>query len=254
MPHFAANLTMMFTEWEFLDRFQAAADAGFKAVEFLFPYEHPADKIAEQLRRNRLQQALFNLPPGDWNAGDRGLAALPARQQEFADSVDMALEYAGTLGVPRLHMMAGIADPSDKPAQASYESAIDLAAGKSAEQGVNLLIEPINTRSVPGYFLRDFNTARHLIARLNLPNLYLQFDIFHRQILHGDVTIGLQELLPITDHIQIASVPLRHEPDQGELDYTHIFSELDRLEYPGYVGCEYTPRNGTLQGLGWFKV
>ena len=252
MPNFAANLTMMFTERDFLDRFQAAADAGFQAVEFLFPYDHPADQIAERLRRNGLTQALFNLPPGDWQAGERGLAALPHRRDDFRASVSRALDYAGTLGVARLHMMAGLADPDDPTAQAAYESAALFAAERCAEQHINLLLEPINTRSVPGYFLRDFNTAARLIADWNRPNLRLQFDVFHRQIIHGDVTIGLQEMLPITDHIQIASVPNRHEPDGGELNYAHVFRTLDQAGYQGYVGCEYTPRNGTLEGLGWF--
>jgi len=251
MPRFAANLTMMFTEWVFLDRFQAAADAGFSAVEFLFPYNHPADHIAERLRQNNLTQALFNLPPGDWSAGDRGLAALPHRKAEFRDSVLQALDYAGTIGVPRLHMMAGLAEPEDSTAQAAYESSVRIATESCAAQNINLLLEPINTRSVPGYFLRDFNTAAALIARLNLPNLCLQFDVFHRQIIHGDVTTGLQDLLPITDHIQIASIPDRNEPDGGELDFRYIFQTLDILGYQGYVGCEYNPRTNTLAGLGW---
>ncbi|MBV1865679.1 MAG: hydroxypyruvate isomerase family protein [Rhodobacteraceae bacterium] len=253
MPKFAANLTMMFTEWDFLDRFQAASDAGFAAVEYLFPYDFSADAIAECLRQNNLTQALFNLPPGDWEAGDRGLAALPERADDFRQSVTRALDYAGTIGVERLHMMAGVADSASAEALACYKVSARYAVEKCADKGLNLLLEPINNRSVPGYFLNDFNMAAQVISDLKMPNLKLQFDIFHRQIIHGDVVIGLQESLPITDHIQIASIPSRHEPDGEELNYPFVFAELDRLEFQGYVGCEYNPRGKTLDGLQWFE-
>jgi len=250
MPKFAANLTMMFTEWGFLDRFQAAADAGFEAVEYLFPYDFSADAIAERLRQNNLSQALFNLPAGDWAAGDRGLAALPDRADEFQETVTKSLDYATIIGVKRLHMMAGIAGID---ALETYKTSTKYAAEQCLEQGLNLLLEPINNRSVPGYFLNDFKMAAQVIETLDLPNLKLQFDIFHRQIIHGDVIIGLQELLPIIDHIQVASIPSRHEPDGGELNYPFVFSELDRLGFQGYVGCEYNPRGKTLDGLQWFE-
>lgn len=251
MPRFAANLTLMFNEWSFLDRFDAAAEAGFTAVEYLFPYEHPPEAVAERLKRNGLTQALFNLPPGDWAAGDRGLAALPERAAEFRASLERALPYIEATGVGRVHLMSGLA-PREDATLAAYRSAVTLAAESLAARGVTLLLEPINGRDMPGYFLNDFALAEALIGELALPNLKLQFDIYHRQILHGDVTKALQRLLPITGHIQIASVPSRNEPDGEELNYPFLFAELDRLGYDGFVGCEYRPRAGTREGLGWF--
>ncbi|MGK9236687.1 hydroxypyruvate isomerase family protein [Inquilinus limosus] len=252
MPRFAANLSLMFTEWDFLDRFDAAAGAGFTAVEYLFPYEHPPEAIAQRLSRNGLTQALFNLPPGDWAKGERGLAALPERAEEFRASVATALTYAEATGVGRVHMMSGNADPADPRAQRAWRDAVSLAAEAFAEKGVDVLLEPLNTRDMPGYFLGDFNRASALIQELGLPNLKLQFDCYHRQILHGDVTMALRALLPITGHVQIASVPGRHEPDIEELNYPFLFQELERLGYAGFIGCEYRPRAGTLEGLGWF--
>ncbi|PDV87688.1 hydroxypyruvate isomerase [Rhizobium sp. H4] len=253
MPAFAANLTMMFNEWEFLDRFDAAADAGFSAVEYLFPYEAAPEAIAERLARNNLRQALFNLPPGDWGAGERGIAALPGRFDDLKADVERALDYAAATGVGRLHLMAGIADPHDQEAAAAYRRSVAYTAGRLAENGIDLLLEPINGRNMPGYFLNDFAAAERLIAESDLPNLKLQFDIYHRQILHGDIAMALRRLLPITGHIQIASVPSRNEPDGEELNYPYLFGEIDRLGYDGFIGCEYIPRGQTLDGLGWFK-
>jgi 2-dehydrotetronate isomerase len=253
MPVFAANLTMMFTELPFLDRFDAAADAGFAAVEYLFPYEVPPEAIAERLARNSLEQALFNLPPGDWAAGERGIAALPGRFDALKSDVDKALDYAAATGAKRLHLMAGLADPRDREAASCYRRSVAYTAGRLADEGIDLLIEPINGRNMPGYFLNDFGTAERLIAELALPNLKLQFDIYHRQILHGDVAMALRHLMPVTGHIQIASVPSRNEPDGEELNYRYLFEEIDRLGYGGFVGCEYNPRGQTLDGLGWFK-
>ncbi|MFO1075702.1 MAG: 2-oxo-tetronate isomerase [Geminicoccaceae bacterium] len=251
MPRFAANLSLMFTEWDFLDRFDAAAGAGFPAVEFLFPYEHPPAAIAQRLARNGLTQALFNLPPGDWAAGERGLAALPERFAELEAGVETALAYAEATGCRRLHLMAGLAEPADAEAGASYRRAVAHAAERLARHGIDLLLEPINGRDMPGYFLRDFAQAERLIAELGLPNLKLQFDLYHRQILHGDVTMALRHLLPITGHVQVASVPSRHEPADEELNFPFLFAELDRLGYDGFIGCEYRPRAGTTAGLGW---
>lgn len=251
MPRFAANLTMMFNEWPFLDRFAAAADAGFAAVEFLFPYDHPPDAIAQRLQRHRLTQALFNLPPGDWNAGERGLAALPGRFDEIKAGVETALDYAAATGVKRLHLMAGLAPRQDKAAVDSYRRAVAWTAERVGKDGIDLMVEPINGRDMPGYFLNDFAFAEALIRELALPNLKLQFDIYHRQIIHGDVTVALRAMLPITGHIQIASIPSRHEPMSEELNDAFLFAELDRLGYGGFVGCEYRPRAGTLEGLGW---
>ncbi|WP_064693141.1 2-oxo-tetronate isomerase [Rhizobium aegyptiacum] len=252
MPVFAANLTMMFNEWAFLDRFDAAADAGFAAVEYLFPYEASPEAIAERLARNNLQQALFNLPPGDWAAGERGIAALPGRFDALKADVDKALDYAAATGVGRLHLMAGIADRHDD-SSSRYRRSVTYTAERLAEKGIDLLLEPINGRNMPGYFLNDFNAAERLIAECGLPNLKLQFDIYHRQIIHGDVVMALRRLLPITGHIQIASVPSRNEPDGEELNYPYLFGQIDHLGYGGFIGCEYIPRSHTLDGLGWFK-
>jgi hydroxypyruvate isomerase len=253
MPHFAANLTMMFNEVPFLDRFDAAAKAGFSAVEFLFPYEHPPEAIGERLKRNGLTQALFNLPPGDWVAGEKGFAALPDRFADMQQSLRTALPYARATGVKRLHLMAGIAERGDPKAVAAFRRSVTWAAEFLAGQGLDLVIEPINARNVPGYFLNDFAFARDLIADLDLPNLKLQFDIYHCQIIHGDVTMRLRDMMPVIGHIQIASIPSRHEPDGEELNYPFLFEELDRLGYGGFVGCEYNPRGNTVEGLGWFK-
>ncbi len=253
MPKFAANLSMMFTEHAFLDRFDAAAEAGFAAVEYLFPYEHAPAAIAERLKRNNLTQALFNLPPGDFAAGERGLAALSGRAEEFRESVDRALEYAAATGVKRVHMMAGLASSHDPRALVTYQGALELAARKLGDAGVDLVIEPINARNMPGYFLDDFGFAEKIIADSGMANVKLQFDIYHRQIMHGDVTMALRRLMPITGHVQIASVPSRNEPDGEELNYPFLFEELDRLGYDGYIGCEYNPRGRTTDGLGWFR-
>jgi 2-dehydrotetronate isomerase len=251
MPKFAANLTMMFTEWDFLDRFKAAADVGFDAVEFLFPYDHTPEKVADQLIQNGLKQALFNLPPGNWASGERGVAALPERAEEFQKSVQTALEYATALKVPTLHVMSGIADKANVFAVASYRAAVEYACAWAAPHGINIVIEPINARDMPGYFLNDFNFAANLIADMALPNLKLQYDVYHRQIIHGDVLMSIEKLMPIIGHVQIASVPKRHEPFTGELDDARIFQHLDALGYQGFVGCEYRPANGTIAGLGW---
>lgn len=252
MPNFAANLSMMFTEWPFLDRFAAAADAGFAAVEYLFPYEFAPEEIGARLERHQLTQALFNLPPGNWAAGERGLAALPDRFDELNAGLETALAYIEATGVKRVHLMAGLADRADVKAGSAYRRSVARVAERLAPLGVDLLLEPINSRNMPGYFLNDFNTAARLIEELALPNLKLQFDLYHRQILHGDVTMALSALLPISGHVQIASVPSRQEPDGEELNYPFLFDKLDRLGYQGFVGCEYNPRGQTLDGLGWF--
>jgi hydroxypyruvate isomerase len=253
MPRFAANLSMMFTEVPFLDRFDAAAKAGFTAVEFLFPYEHPAEAIGERLRRNGLTQALFNLPPGNWEAGEKGFAALPERFSDLKQSLATALPYAKATGVKRVHLMAGIANRGDAKAAEAFYRSVAWAAEFFAPHGLDVVIEPINPRNVPGYFLNDFTFARDLINELKIPNLKLQFDIYHCQIIHGDVTMRLREMMPIIGHIQIASIPSRNEPDGEELNYPFLFAELDRLGYGGFVGCEYHPRGKTTDGLAWFK-
>jgi hydroxypyruvate isomerase len=252
VPKFAANLSMMFNEWPFLDRFDAAAQAGFTAVEYLFPYDHPADAIAARLARNRLTQALFNLPPGDWAAGERGLASLPDRFEQLKAGVETALGYAAATGVKRVHLMAGLADRSDPKAVDAYRAAVCWTSERLAREGLEVVLEPINKRDMPQYFLNDFAFAEALIRDLARPNLKLQFDIYHRQIMHGDVIMALRHFLPMIGHIQVASVPSRHEPAGEELNDLFVFDELDRLGYDGYVGCEYRPRAGTVDGLGWF--
>lgn len=253
MPKFAANLTLMFNELPFLERFKAAAHAGFGAVEYLFPYDFPPQLIAEKLADASLKQALFNMPPGDWAAGDRGLASLPERNTEFKDSLSKAVAYASIIGTPLLHMMAGLA-PSDQPtAIATYRDNLKRAADATGESGIGLVIEPINRRDMPGYFLNDFERAVDLIHSLGHPNVRLQFDIYHRQIMHGDVITGLRSLAAVIGHIQIASVPWRHEPTTGELNDLLIFREIDAIGYRGFVGCEYRPMAKTEDGLGWLQ-
>lgn len=254
MPKFAANLSMMFNEWDFLDRFAAAADAGFEAVEFLFPYHYSPEVIAHHLTRHRLTQALFNLPPGNWEAGERGLAALPQRREEFRASLAMALHYAEATSVKRLHLMSGLASRDDPAALASYKEALVFACETVVPLGIDILIEPINGRDMPSYLMNDFHFAAALITEMGLPNLRLQFDIYHRQILHGDVMKGLESLLPMIGHIQIASIPNRNEPGTGELDDGRIFRHLDSLGYDGYVGCEYRPAAETSGGLAWMTI
>jgi 2-dehydrotetronate isomerase len=253
MPKFAANLSMMFNEVPFLDRFAAAADCGFTAVEYLFPYEHPAELVAERLQAAGLAQALFNMPPGDWAAGERGMAALPGREADFAAALDTAIAYAKVIGTPLLHMMAGLAPATDPAAIATYRENLKRATDRTGEAGVGLVIEPINGRDMPGYFLNDFNRAVDLIAEMDAAHVKLQFDVYHRQILHGDVIMALRQMAPVIGHFQIASVPERHEPLTGELDDRRIFAEIDAIGYQGYVGCEYRPAAGTREGLGWMS-
>lgn len=249
MPRFAANLSMMFTERPFLDRFDAAAAAGFGAVEFLFPYEHPASVMRGALDRNGLALALFNAPPGDWQRGERGLAALKGREAEFRDSIARALDYAAVLDPGRLHIMAGIA--AGPEARATYIENLSWAA--AAARGRRLCIEPINSRDMPGYHLSTSTDAVAVLDAVGAANLGLQFDLYHAQIMEGDLTRRLERLMPRIAHVQIAGVPERHEPDTGEVNFPHLFAVLDRLGYDGFVGCEYRPAGRTEQGLGWFR-
>lgn len=252
MPRFAANLNWMFTEWKLADRFAAAADAGFAAIEMLYPYELPPDVLAAKLARHRLTPALFNMAFGDSNAGERGLAALPDRFPELQEAVRTALVYARATGAKRFHLVAGKADRHDPCAETAYRKAVTFAAETLGPDGIEVVLEPINNRDIPGFFLNDFDVAETLIRDLALANVRLQFDIYHRQILHGDVAVALARLMPLIGHVQIASVPSRNEPDGEELNYPFLFGELDRLGHAGFVGCEYRPRTTTLEGLGWF--
>lgn len=252
MPRFAANLSLMFTELPFLERFAAARRAGFAAVEFLFPYEFPAGEIGTRLRSLGLEQALFNLPPGDWAAGERGVACLAGREAEFAAGLETAKAYVEATGARRVHLMAGCAPRDDGAALRRYKDAIRRACDLYAPLGVTIVIEPLNRRQVPVYLLDDYDFAAELIADLGIANLGLQFDIYHCQILHGDITTRMRAMMPIIRHVQVASVPSRNEPMSEELNDAFLFAELDRLGYDGFIGCEYNPKAGTEAGLGWF--
>lgn len=254
MPAFAANLTMMFTEHAFPDRFEAAARAGFDAVEFLFPYDYAADELAALAARHGLTVALFNMPPGDWAAGERGMAALPGREAEFADNARIALSYALALGARRVHAMSGITRGLDPQAcRATFVSNMRMAADLFAPHGITLLVEALNTRDVPAYFVAHQRDAAALCAAVDRPNISVQLDLYHAQIMDGDLTRLIEELSGRFAHVQIASVPDRHEPDEGEIAYDHVFDVLDRVGYTGHVGCEYNPRAGTVAGLGWLR-
>jgi hydroxypyruvate isomerase len=254
MPRFAANLTMMFNEVPFLDRFEAAARAGFDAVEFLFPYDVPEEEIAGVLHTARVRNVLFNLPPGDWGAGERGIAAIPGREREFEASVATALRYARALDTPTLHAMAGIVPAgADRAAwRATYVANLRRAARALAAEGRRLVIEPINARDMPGYFLQRQDEAHAIREEVGEPNLLIQMDLYHAQIVEGDLTVKLRWWAKHIGHVQIASVPDRHEPDHGEVYYPHVFAVLDEVGYAGWVGCEYRPAGDTVAGLGWF--
>lgn len=254
MPRFAANLSMMYTEFDFLDRFAAAAQDGFRYVEFLFPYDFAPEVVAARLREAGLRQALFNLPPGDWAAGERGMAAIPGREAEFLRSVDQARRYADALDPPNLHAMSGrIPHGADPVAmRRTLVSNLRTAARAVAEDGRTLLIEPLNTRDNPGYFLTTQEQAQALLADVGEPNLKIQFDLYHCQIMQGDLIHRMKHGMDGIGHIQIAGVPDRHEPDTGELSLPGLCAALDGLGYAGVVGCEYRPRQGTRAGLGWF--
>jgi 2-dehydrotetronate isomerase len=253
---FAANLTMMFNEVPFPERFAAAADAGFKGVEFLFPYDYPGVELAELLHVNRLQNVLFNLPPGDWTAGERGLAALPGREEEFRAGVAQAIAYARALGTPQLHAMAGVVPAGAEHAllRKTYVENLRYAASETHRYGIGLLIEPINTRDIPGYFLQTQAEAHRIREQVGAPNLKVQMDVYHLQIMEGDIATKMRHYLPHIGHIQIAGVPGRNEPDSGEVNYAYLFCLLDELGYEGWLGCEYRPAKGTLEGLGWIHA
>lgn len=249
MPRFAANLSFLFTELPFLDRFQAAAKAGFKAVEFMFPYDFDPPEITARLDANGLQMALFNLPPGRWEKGERGLAGVPGREAEFARSVDLALRYAEALACPKLHCMAGCVTQGAE--RGTYVRNLRLAAARAADAGVAILIEPINTRDMPGYLLTRTGEAANVIAEVGTASLRLQLDIYHRHIMEGAATAAIAEFAPLVGHYQIAAPPDRGEPDSGDVDFRAIFAAIDATGYDGFVGCEYRPRGETLAGLVW---
>ena len=255
MPKFAANLSMMYQEHDFLERFGAAAKDGFRGIEFLFPYEHPAADIRARLDSHGLTQALFNGPPGDWAAGERGIASLPGREDEFRRSVATALEYARVLGNDRVHIMAGLIRPGEDRAlhRATYVRNLEYAAKTAASAGITIVIEPINTRDIPGFFLNRQDEAHTLCAEIGASNLKVQMDFYHCQIVEGDLAMKLRKYIGGVGHVQIAGVPARNEPDVGEINYPYLFRLLDELGYAGWVGCEYRPKGKTSEGLGWLK-
>jgi hydroxypyruvate isomerase len=255
MPKFAANLSFIFQEVEFLDRFAAAAVCGFKAVEYLGAYDHPPETVAAQLEKHGLSQALFNTPPGNWSAGERGLAALPGREAEFRAGIDKAMIYAKATRCRLLHAMAGLVPEGADRAEAQriYIANLRFAAERLAPEGVTVIIEPINTRDIPGYFLNTTTQAMAVIDRVGHPNLQLQLDLYHVQIMEGDLAHRIRSLAGRYPHIQIAGNPGRHEPDVGEINYPFLFDLLDEIGYSGWIGCEYRPKGETRAGLGWAR-
>jgi hydroxypyruvate isomerase len=255
MPRFAANLTMLFNEVGFLDRFGAAARAGFTGVEYLFPYDYDRKQIRALLDEHRLKQVLHNLPAGNWSAGERGIACHPDRTTEFSAGVDRAIEYADALECRLVNCLAGITPAGVDPARAraTLVENLRLAARRLESAGITLLIEPINTRDIPGFFLQRTSQALDIIAEVGSTNLRLQYDIYHMQIMEGDLAATIQSNLKTIAHIQLADNPGRHEPGTGEINYEFLFGHIDRLGYAGWIGCEYTPAAGTAEGLGWAR-
>ena len=267
MPRFAANLSMLYNEHAFLDRFAAAAKDGFQAVEYLFPYAFEPKELAQRLADNGLRQVLFNAPPGNWDAGERGIACLPGREAEFRSGFAQALAYAEALNCPRVHVMAGLAPQGVERArlQAAYEANLAWAAELAAAAGRDVLIEPINTRDIPGFFLNRQDEAHAVVQAVGAANLKVQMDLYHCQIVEGDVATKIRQYLPTgrVGHIQIAGVPERHEPDVGELHHPYLFKVIDEVSaacgWDGWVGCEYRPARGTQpmatsDGLGWLRA
>jgi 2-dehydrotetronate isomerase len=267
MPKFAANLSMLYAELDFLDRFEAAARDGFKAVEYLFPYAHDSADLAARLKAHGLQQVLFNAPPGDWEQGERGLACLPGREVDFRSGIERALAYATALDCPRVHVMAGLipVGMEREAVRPTYVGNMRWAAAVAAKHNVDLLIEPINTRDIPRFFVNRQDHAHELIAEIGAPNVKVQFDLYHCQIVEGDVAMKIRQYLPTgrVGHFQIAGVPERHEPDVGEVNYPYLFGVIDEVarqcNWDGWVGCEYRPARGaqlgaTSAGLGWLRA
>ena len=255
MLKFAANLSLLFTEAPFLQRFERAAAVGFRGVECLFPYTFDAADLARELERNGLEQVLINAPPGDWNAGDRGTAALPSRREEFRRSVETALAYARRLGCRRVHVMAGVLpEGADRSVcERTFVANLQFAADKAATDGITILVEALNDRDVPGYLVEHQSVAMHLVRAVDRPNVAVQLDYYHAQIMDGDLTRLTETLGSAIGHVQVSSVPDRREPDHGEIHFPHLFEVLERIGYDGWIGCEYHPRGETEAGLGWLR-
>ena len=253
MPRLAANLTMLFNEVDFPDRFEAASRAGFEGVEYLFPYAYDKDMLAEKLHGNGLTQALHNLPAGDWDAGERGIGCLPDRVGEFQDGVGAAIEYASALGCTQINCLAGVPPEGadDDTLRETLDGNLSFAASKLKDAGIALLVEPINTRDIPGFYLTRTAQALSVIDEVGSDNLWLQYDVYHMQIMEGDLVPTIEAHLSAIRHVQIADNPGRNEPGTGEINYDFVLAELDRLGYAGWVGCEYKPLTTTEEGLGW---
>jgi hydroxypyruvate isomerase len=255
MPKLAANLTFLFTELAFPDRFQAAAEQGFKAVEYMFPYEYDAYLLRQKLDDHGLVQVVHNLPAGNWAGGDRGIACQPDRVAEFEAGVEKAIEYATVLGCPQLNCLAGIRPPDvdEKDARNTLVGNLRYAAPRLKAAGLKLLIEPINTRDLPNFFLCRTAQALDIIDAVGADNVFVQYDVYHMQVMGGDLAPTIERHLPRIGHIQIADSPGRHEPGTGEINYTFLLGFMDRVGYAGWIGCEYNPAQGTEAGLGWTK-
>ncbi len=255
MPRFAANLSLLFTEQPFLDRFEHAARAGFKAVEFLFPYEWEAAEIRSRLDAHGLQLVLHNLPPGDWNAGERGMACHPGREAEFRASVAQGIAYAQALGVGQLNCLSGMkpAGVGDELLRRTLVDNLRHAAAEFKRAGLKLLIEPINHFDMPGFYLNRSDQAVALLDEVGADNAFVQYDIYHAQRMEGELAATMEKLLPRIAHMQLADNPGRHEPGSGEIHYDFLFAHLDRIGYTGWIGCEYRPASGTEAGLGWIR-
>ena len=255
MPRFAANLSMLFAEVPFLDRFERAARAGFTAVEFLFPYAFPTAEIKARLAANRLKLVLHNLPAGDWDAGERGIACLPDRVDDFRAGVAQAIEVGSALGVPQINCLAGKAPmgATDELLRKTFVANLRFAAAELKKAGIKLLIEPINTFDIPGFWLNRTAQALSVIDEVDSGNLFLQYDAYHAQRMEGELVATIEKNLARIAHIQIADNPGRHEPGTGEINHDFLFAQLDRMGYTGWVGCEYKPAASTEAGLGWLE-
>jgi hydroxypyruvate isomerase len=255
MPKFAANLTMLFNEVEFAERFREAARAGFEAVEYLFPYPYPKEQLAGLLKEYALTQVLFNLPAGDWQSGERGIACLANRVAEFRKGVELAIDYAAALGCRRVNCLAGIppAGTSAQETRATLVANLRYAAENLKSAGIKLLIEPVNTFDIPGFYLSRTRQALELIDAVGSDNLYVQYDIYHMQRMEGELANTIKANLARIAHLQVADNPGRHEPGTGEIHYPFLFGFLDVIGYEGWIGCEYKPRTTTREGLGWMK-
>lgn len=255
MVKFSANLTMMFTEYDFMDRFEQAAKSGFKAVEYMFPYPYTKEEIAEKLKIYGLKQVLFNLPAGNWDKGERGVAVIPGREEEFQQGVKKAIEYAKALDVPRINCLAGLT-PKDIPYEKIKKTLVEnlrYAAEILKKENIRLLVEAINIFDIPNFFLSKTKDVLNILDEVAHPNLFIMYDVYHMQIMEGNLTSTIKKYIDKIEHIQIADVPGRHEPGTGEINYPNLFKFIEEAGYTGFIGCEYRPLGRTEEGLGWIK-